>query len=387
MKLKSVHFAIGIFVILNSWPFSSYASETRAYSMGGVDWFIKDNLNIIPFPATLMDYQKEIRLELRLKDEISRFSGQINMPLKADKIAFGLNVNRLIFSIDPFKTGDHLDLTNVTDLLAGTIYGSKRIGLRFSYGADSYTSDVTSTASKVKENVRYFELAAGLSDSKYDFGLHLNHPRVSNSRKESDETWRAIGIGLTGRYFFTLSENMQFIPLFLGELSFGEYVKNMPDYRIRDETDRRFYSFTVAGALQYQIAQQTLILLGCTLYSYQRETTDERTGDLKTTSYETFPAFNIGVEAKLVSYLLARFGVYENFKTTTTSTKPFGGNKVQSSSSLATPGFTFGLGIELHNFMVDVDINKGIFFEGGYAISGKSRDIFNRLSITYKFNE
>ena len=53
---------------------STYSTETRMQSMGGVGLYTRDNSNIFHFPSTINSYANESIAELRAREDDTKYS-------------------------------------------------------------------------------------------------------------------------------------------------------------------------------------------------------------------------------------------------------------------------------------------------------------------------
>ena len=184
---------------------------------------------------------------------------------------------------------------------------------------------------------------------------------------------------LNGRYFYKVNENMSLVPLVaLGTSSTSQDIDTLTN-------DYGNFNLILGGALNYQINEQTLMVIGIEVFGYQSYSAEyEGYGD-STISTTTIPAVFIGAESDLNSWLTGRCGIRQSFDSKTEKFKPEGGSESEMSSSDSDISFMFGFGIHVGSLLMDVDLNQSFFFDGPQFISGQANQLFNRISITYKF--
>jgi hypothetical protein len=369
-----------VVLILLTCVFSVFASETRTFSMGQIGLFLRDNSNVLPFPGTLMYYNNEIITELRIKDAENQFSGGVHLPFMNTNAVAGVYLNRPLLPMDPLGVGNNVALLRTTDLMYGMKMGRNNVGFRLSYASDAFDQD----APNIEETARYMEAAAGISSQKYDLGVNVYMPSVENKTDFVDDEYSAFGFGVNGRYFYRASEKMEYVPvLIIGYTSGSEDYK--PIGGTTETTDFSALAITIAAAMNYQVDENNLIVLGIQPYSQTSTTTDVQNVGETTTTFTIFPAIHLGGETRIASWLVGRIGAFQAFQTTETETKPDGGTTTKSSSAVSILNFSFGLGVEVGNFVIDFDLNDGTLFEGPYILGGRARDTFNRVSVTYHF--
>jgi hypothetical protein len=366
--------------ILLSLVIGAFATETRTFSLGQTGLFLRDNSNVIPFPGTLLYYNNQIITELRIKDAENQFSGGVHLPFMKSGAVAGVYLNRPLLPMDPLGVGNNVALLRTTDLMYGMKLGGNNVGFRLSYASDAFEQD----APDIEESARYIEAAGGISDKKYDLGVNFYMPSIENKTDFADDEYSAFGFGVNGRYFYSVSEKMEYVPVVvIGYTSGSQEYK--PDVGSTEKTDFSAFAVTIAGAMNYQVDENNLIILGVQPYSQTSTTIDvENLGETSTTA-TIFPAIHLGGETRITSWLSGRIGAFQAFQTIATEFKPEGGTTTKSSSSSSFLNFSFGLGVEVGNFVIDFDLNDGTFFEGPYILGGRVRDTFNRVSVTYNF--
>jgi hypothetical protein len=359
-----------------------YGSETRTFSMGQMGLFVRDNSNVIPFPGTLLMYNNEIMTELRIKDAENQFSGGVHLPFMKSGAMVGVYLNRPLLPMDPLGVGNNVAILSSTDLLYGMRVGNNNLGFRLSYAADAFEQDFP----EVDKTARYIELAGGLSSRTLDLGVNVFMPSIDNKTVTGDDEWSAIGVGANGRYFYEVSENMEYVPVVIVGFTSGSRDFN-PAAGASQKTDFSAYNVTLAGAMNYKVDENNLIILGIQAYSVAGTSTDQQNIGETIQTTTIFPAVHLGAETQIASWLTGRIGAYQAFQTSTIEFKPDGGLSSKSSSSASFLNFTFGLGIEVGQFLIDLDLNDGTLFEGPNILSGRTRDVFNRVSVTYQFGK
>lgn len=370
------------------------ASETRMFSMGQVGLFTHDNSNVTPFPGLMMNYGNEVVTELRLKDLEPSFSAEVRIPINSYMI--GVNFNRPILIMTPPVGQGFVTLTNTSDLYFGTELMGHNAGFRVSLGRDGYKQDSIPAIAQpqLDESARYLEIAAGLSSDNYDVGLGLEFPSIKSETvtlpPDSVETltdeWSGTGINLIGRYFYELNEKMQAVPV----LRFGtasttqktDQAGTLPQL----ETDFSTLTFNLGVGLQYQLNKENLMILAIDPFGVNKVTADYKDVGKTTVTTTTLPRIYLGVEGKVWKKVVGRIGAIRSYQTVKTETKPAQGETSETSFQTSPYNVSFGLGINIGKFLIDLDINDGMFFQGPNFISGQLRDLANRVSISYLFS-
>ena len=361
-----------------------FGSETRVFSMGQVGPFIYDNSNIALFPGAVMRYGNEVVTELRWKDTESSFSAEVRLPINSDYM-IGLNFNRPITTYIPLTTAS-VELNETSDLYLGTHFAGHDVGLRLSLGRDGFSEDSTFGNPKVDESARYLELAGGISSDRYDLAGSLELPSVTSEQGKMSDKWSGLGLNFNGRYFHQLNEKMQIVPVVQMGLSSSsrklDYGTAQPD----EETDYGILGLNLGVGVHYKIKEGNTLILAIDPFGYYRIKYKLKDVGETTITTVTLPRLYLGGEAAIKSWLVGRIGAYRAYQTITTKNKPDQGDAVESSVQQSPYNVSFGLGMKLGNFLIDIDINDGLLFEGPNFISGQSRDMVNRVSVSYLFS-
>jgi hypothetical protein len=386
--MKKINFICFVLLVnmlfLNNFEWLN-ASETRTFSMGQVGNYIRDNSNVYPFPGTLMDYNNQIIMELRTyKNQPDQYFGGVHLPLLSTNYMIGVYLNRpLDFDFPSIVIGDGLvELEHTTDVLFGMKMGNNNLGFRLSYASDGYQQDSSfADPRNIEESAQYIELAAGLSSEIYDAGLSLHLPSINSEIDGSTDEWGGYGIGVNGRYFYKINEKMTCVPMVsIGTLS-SERKIEVTDVKNKYE----IFSLVLGVSLNYQIEEQTLLLLGIEPFGYLSSSEDIENVGKTTDKTTTLPAIFIGAESNLKTWLIGRCGIRQSFQSMTTTYEPDVGAESEISESTSDINFTFGFGIRVGSLLMDVDFNQSMFFDGPQFISGQSNQMFNRISLTYSF--
>lgn len=367
-----------------------FASETRTFSMGQSAGFIRDDSDVNLFPGTLNYYNSLVQTEMRFNGGDNAYSGTVHLPLPNTNFNIGVNINRPIFDLDSFVgLGTYggvntVYVNRVTDVLFGMEMNGNNLGFRVSYGTDSFVQDSSFLHSQnIDKSASYMEFAGGLSNEKFDVGASIMLPSVTNELNNDKDELSGFGFNLTGRYFHKINRKVDLVPLVMyGMMSATFDSGGVTTWQDHDITLSNIF---VGAALNYYVDEQSTIVLGVHAYSSQSYTEEYKDYEV-TNATTTLPAIFIGGESRLASWLLGRLGVMQIFQTETTTVKPKGVPSAEESTTLSTVNFSFGLGIELGDFLIDADLNDGLLFEGPYFISGHNTgDMFGKLSVTYTF--
>jgi len=374
---------MAVVLMLTGLVLNTSATETRVFSMGQTGVFMYDNSNISLFPGAVMRYGNEIVTELRLKDVESLFSAEVRLPVNS--YVLGLNFNRPVSVYDP-GVGLNIVLNSTSDLYFGTKLGENDLGIRLSYGRDGFSQDSTLGIPRLEETARYVEIAGGYSTNLYDASISLELPSIESDLAGDKDEYSGTGINLNGRYFYQYDLKMQFVPVV--QLGYGSASRktDVGPGIPQQETDYSRLNLNLGIGLNYQISENSLLIVAIDPYRYSKMTEDVKDGTETTITTSTIPRLYLGAETTIRSWLIGRIGANRAYQKITTKTKPDQADAWETSYQTSVYNVSFGLGLKFGRFLIDLDINDGMFFEGPNIISGRFRDFSNRVSISYLFS-
>lgn len=359
------------------------ATETRVTSMGQTGIFMYDNSNIVVFPGAVMRYGNEIVTELRLKDVESVFSAEVRLPMNS--YMFGFNFNRPITLFDP-GVGQSIVLNSTSDLYFGTKLAGNDLGIRVSLGRDGFTRDsIPLGPPRLEESARYFEVAGGYSTDLYDASVSLELPSVKSEEGNLMDEFSGSIIMLSGRYFYEYDSKMRFVPVVRFGFGSGSRKTDVGGGNPQEETDYGLFSLNLGVGLNYQISENSILIVAIDPYGYSRLKEDEKNIGEGTTTTTTLPRIYLGAETTIRPWITGRIGANRAYQKVTEKYTPSGGTEFEQSYQTSPYNVSFGLGLKFGRFLIDLDINDGFFFEGPNFISGSFRDFSNRVSISYLF--
>lgn len=360
------------------------ASETRVFSMGQVGLFIHDNSNVTPFPGTIMSYGNEVVTELRFKDFEPSYSAEVRIPVNSYMI--GVNFNRPLFITTP-GVGNFVQLTNTSDFYVGTELMGNDVALRVSLGRDGFNRDSTLGTPKLDESAKYLEFAGGFSSENYDATLSLEFPSIKSELGSLTDKWSGTGINVLGRYFYELNDQMRAVPVVRFGTSSTTQKTDQGGTLPQLETDFSTTLINVGIGLNYQLNEDNIIILAVDPFGLFSVSSDVKDAGETITTTTTLPRLYLGVETKVKGWLVGRIGANRAYQTRKTETKPAQGDAFETSFQTSPYNVSFGLGIQFGKFLIDLDINDGLLFEGPNFISGRLRDVANQVSVSYVFSK
>ncbi len=376
MKKLSV---IAVVVLIFAFSVSSFASETRVSTMGGVGFFFRDNSNISYFPGLVNTYSNLVITELRSYGESNYTIGAL-LPFNSLTIGAYLN-DPLLYSF----SGNYVEIDHGTTLLLGSKMGGSNLGLALTVAMDNYTDEYLSNdkIEEETESAHFFGLSAGLSNDQFDGGFHLHFPGSKYEMGDVERKWGGFSLLAIGRAFIPQSEQLELVPVgafFLGSMK-QEYDGTFSD----SETKYNDLTISLGVGLNYQLDEKNLVVLGLEAFTYDKETEDVKDGTESTESEITLPGLYLGLESHVSSWFIARVGASQVCVIESESTKPDGGKETTTSARDSRFGFSLGFGIKFGSFLFDASFNEGMFFDGPYFLSGETNRLANRLSLSYVF--
>lgn len=255
-----------VFIFLKT----SYASETRVLSMGGIGYYTHDNTNIFIFPGSINLYRNQVIAELRAEKEDQFYSIGIHLPVGTDRV-LGVYLNRPLIIVLPTDIGDYISnvkLDHSTSIFFGNKIPGGGWGIGLTFGMDSYTTEVGSN--KEEESAHYYGLSAGISTDIYDLGLRLKLPSFKWEYETASYSYNGFGINLNARYFTNKKGEIQIVPLgvieYLGmKEEFDSGVSGVP----KDVVDYSTIQLAFGIGINYELNEKNLLVMGVEDLAYQ----------------------------------------------------------------------------------------------------------------------
>jgi len=370
-----------VFLLVFSLNNRAYATETRVASMGGIGYFIQDNTNIFYFPGTLAQYSSQLNIEARQKLNVGSYTAGVHLPMNS--MVFAVYLNRPVNIIPAANlAGLNVRMDNTTDFLGAFKLGQMGLGVRLSLGMDGYKDETVDPT--LSESAVYIGLGFGLSYTIFDMGVDIDIPIVSSEAGDDKTGYAGFGFGFNGRASLQASKELEIVPVAVLYLAPAGYsVENGAGTQI--EESYFSFKFGLAVGFNYSINENNLLTMAIEALGYNRYGWDEKDVETGSESAFTFPGIYLGVESKIKPWLIGRLGAAQVFQSISETTKPDGGDEVTLSTRESQYNVTFGLGIILGNFVVDLALNEGLLFDGPNFISGSNERVSNRLSVSYSF--
>ena len=358
-----------------------FGTETRVASMGGVGFYMKDNVNVFDFPGTINLYSGQVIGELRTKNADNTYSAGLHLPLNSAVVGVYLN-NPLTVNMPANFQNTTLD--NTIDLFYGSKLSNFDLGVRLSFAADNFLNDLGNNVEE-KEAAHYYGLGVGLSNKTMDLGFMVELPGAKNELVDAKKTWSGFGFELNSRMFLDRG-GMMLIPAATFKIAPSKYENDSGITGVPIGETK--YSDMIVGlgiGFNYELNDDNLVVLGIEPFGMSTEKEDVKDGAETTTTTMILPGIYAGVESQIKSWLVGRFGVGQTYRSVTEKTKPATGDTTEDTNHFKDFGLSFGLGFNFGQFSIDAFINEGLFFDGPNFISGTVEPLASKLSLTYNF--
>jgi hypothetical protein len=380
-----------IFSLIGLFLYSARATETRVSSMGGAGYYMLDNSNIFIFPGTLSYYRNQIVAEMRQKNNHESYSIGFHLPVDSNHV-IAAYLNRPLNLLVPGNIAEQVQLDRAFDLFYGFKLFGDYVGLDIIIASDRYNEqykDEYDHKINYEESASYYAFVGGFSSGQLDMSIKIEAPTTSSNKDNLKKNWSGIGLGLNTRLFVTPDNKIKFIPLVI---FYGYKIKEDEQIIIDDVKDylkKNHSALNIALGLgfNYNITEKNLFVLGLEGFGYSclRTKSGETEYDERVQIEKILPGVYLGVESHIAKWLIGRFGATQINKQSTLQTKA-GKTVIYQEQSVVTQfRLTFGLGVQLSNFLMDISLNEGLLFDGPNFISGSTELMANRLSLSYIF--
>ncbi|KAA3609727.1 MAG: hypothetical protein D8M58_09230 [Calditrichaeota bacterium] len=377
LNYNKILYSIVLSVFLISF---SFASETRVSTMGSNGIFLKDDSNVMLFPARIMQYSDLVISELRTKKDNSSYT--IGLHMGYDNMASGLYINA------PIGSG----LLSVGLSSFGGLTSTLNNGYVFMFGMGMNDMDVgfglvtagsgfeTGTGdTKTTESLYYIGVLGGVSNDVMDLGAMIELPSITQEIGSGKAEYSGFGLNAQGRYFLMKRRGMSIFPV--GRVSFGS-----TSFEVKDggTTDYSTFSAAVGVGVEKPINEDNTLVIGLEA-SMSSAGRDIKDGTESTTTVSTLPGIYVGVESRIASWLIGRVGAAQVNQQTVAETTPDGGDKAETTTNGSNVKVSLGLGMEFGNFLVDFAFNEGLLFDGPAVLSNTGELLASKISVTYNF--
>lgn len=361
---------------------TAFSTETRLNSMGGTGFYTRDNTNIFTFQGTINQYSNQVWSELRVKNSNENYSIGGLLPVN-EKSTLGIFLNRPVGNFAPLGLLKNIQISQTTDIFYGHTFDNWNLGVQLSVGMDSYNSEEDTL--KVKESLGYYALGVGVSNENTDLSLSFLLPSANREVGHEKDKWSGFGYTFNARHFLKQSDKIEFVPV----ARFYNLPSNA-DYSIDyDSIDMNVkytnFRFGAGIGMNYHIDDNSLIVLGVEGFGYEKTKAKFENELTNETRKITLPGIYLGVESKIKPWLTGRFGASQIYQKISEKIKYSNSDTIENSYNEKKFKLSFGVGIKLNKFIMDLSINEGLFFEGPNFISGANESLSNQLSFSYIF--
>ena len=386
------------------------AQESRVAAISPVNTTVIDYSNINSFASYLLKYENLAHLTFSAAGNYDTYTFGTNFKFM-DGMFIGLYLNKPLTNgyanlVPGAFPGGFLQLNKESELLFGMKIDDMELALGLSQAADASTDDeVTTTNVKTENTISDIGIRAGLTMMNFDAEVRLNFSSAVNDVENkttptasSKREWKTSGINFNGRYTHELSNKLKVLAIVNFLTGSGEYsLTDNDNSNDNDKIEGSLSNISLIAAFNYMLDDDNLFVLAVQPFaSNSVENVTETVAGANTntqtitTTTTILPAFYVGVESRISSWLTGRFGVNQIMSKTLTenetkNTNPASDAKTENTVYNNDFSATFGLGMEFGNFDIDMIFNEGILSDGPYIISGVGNSISNRLTVTYSF--
>ena len=356
------------------------ATETRLNGMGNPGILVKDNSEIFTFPGAIVNYSKEITVEMRQPNDVSSYTLGGNLPLGDNVLGIYLN-NKLRGFGDRFSANSNIDgveLNNTIGFLYGINMSNMNLGFSLDMAFDknnaSYDNDDADIHTSSDASVTYVKLGAGASQDKFDVSLILDVPMMSDETTE----FTTFGATVTGRYFLD-TDMGTLVPAVI--LAFGSSTHKVT---IGDNSAKLTATDIVADfSLGYNLSVTDASMLFAGVEALGVSMTSVEDDSYTNT---VAPKFYLGVESQVKEWFAARFGGSKKYMILGATSEDDDATAKTSSSSApfdVSLGATFSFG----NFDLDANVDEALLFNGPNFITGNTSAFSADLALSYTFGQ
>ncbi|MCJ7498378.1 MAG: hypothetical protein MUO78_09655 [candidate division Zixibacteria bacterium] len=417
---------------------TAFGTKARIQSLGNSDYFFKDIYHIYANPAFLGLYTNSVYGELGCYDDYYWYYNEYDEYTPTERflginykvykgLSLGLTLNRKAYMpfywdmepevVSEAAQPDAQDYINEYDFMASYDFEKLHVGLGLHHEGNKSEWEDNYVVPYSPGDYTYGDewsigntgLTGGFlydidENSCIEGMVRLNFDRYDETYKYSDtagywyeQKWKyegGNGIGFSARAFYQVVENFQIVPLIMFE---SEKVSEKYDLSTRDsiyateKSGDEKYTKLVIGLGGNLKLDKGMIAGGINL-TKEKYTDEWDTLDVWEGTRWFKPGFNLGVEYDLTKWLVARMGMQKEFiKYEETEDDrdnlPYEYHWFDKWSSTTDPAdfLSFGVGFKFSKFKVDATVGANRFFEGGYILSGRQRNLFGTMSATFEF--
>jgi hypothetical protein len=391
------------------------ATQTRINSMGGMDIWLRDDVNLDWNPALLPWYAEQVSAEYGVGSAFSDFQGiAVRLTNDDEQSAgvFSLVLNPhpefpLLLPVSnpspglsqpsdvPDASAPFLEPEQFWKLMWGKRWEKFAAGLAVNMGGRKQTFDSSGVVmSEDKISLMGFNpgivLELGENSVDIEVGGRFNSTSFSNETNAlgiSEEKTAGSHITVGGRAWFELEDYGYFVPGFgfnSSEMSWED--RNPPGGPVVEFIDKRSSLFAGAG-LQVMPSEETTVLVGFYYGSLSNEFSDPGAGGdtTITETNTTLPGWVVGVESALTSWMDGRIGASKHGPR---ASKDEILSPYEMEFEETDAPFDLNVGVALHfmDFRVDGLFEPDFLFDGPYFIGGDSNQTFAQVSVVYNFS-
>jgi hypothetical protein len=354
-----------------------FASGTRVASMGEIRF--GDSSEVGMYPGLRTKWSNYIAAGMNFPGIENDYTGGVIFDLGPGVFALAMNGNAGMLDLN----GNPLKTNGIT---YGLSLGAIDLGANFTYGADKMTvkeGDDTDT-----DKHAFMGFGVGASNDMIDIGIGFSMMgetqtfEISPNEDADDITESGYMFALNGRFLPMEFGKFNVIP----EIIFQTDKYSLPD----DQIVTSHMQFALNTFIKYNLTENTKTLMEIQVFNFEVETDDFKNDTidpvfdkLETKTIAPFTTFKVGVESNIKPWLIGRFGAVKDCMSGSLTQYPWVGDEVSVSGKATDFRVTFGLGIKFGKFLLDMNVNEELLFEGPNFITGGQHDWASALALKY----
>ncbi len=368
---------------------SVFAQSPRLMSMGDVEGYLADSEDIFTYPATIHKYGNTAYAYLGgWSGDQNNYNFGVNLAI--NEFMLGAYFNKPVFE---YATDPEIVLPGVVlDKQMELFFGFKEnMAIYFALAMDGLTEPGIDADNEDTEVAMNFAFGYGYSTDKMDIGVHFAMPVFASEVYVADgesieESEAGFGFGIDGRITFAKVGKVDFVGK--GALGFfaSAYDDGVDDTK---DIENTMFGLDLGVAGIYNHDENNKVIFGCTPFAINMDNNDD--GTTTNTELELFaPVFNIGLESKVLSWLVVRAGATQEYWSTTENEEieVADADNIENTTTTWDSAFNYnmGMGVKFKNFCLDFTFEEDFLHNGPNFITGQNTgDIAGEMMLKYKF--
>lgn len=247
----------------------------------------------------------------------------------------------------------------------GYAFESFDIGLV--YNRQGASADIDEGGARAEVSETYNAFGAGITydmsdQTAFDFSfMFVTGSEDDGVAEDPEDDFETTGFGVGARAFYAWREDVTLIPVF----TFNSYTDSYSD--IDDEN--KGTAFAAGLGFDYTINEDNDLYLFLSFQSMKDEETYEIGGETYTDEFTTtaMPGIGAAVEHELTDMFTIRMGATKNW---VKEEETFDAADTTDEYKSYPWMFTFGMGIALGDWVIDLELNQDWMYQAGYWFHG-----------------